>query len=883
MNGKSTLAIEDFSSIQTYTKRVQRRLITPATDPDTGKETTTTVQFNYRVNSLSISIIHPGGGYPTYVGTVRVEPDGNVAYSVGRTNKLHYKLDNWRMNVEETAELADELKMYDFPRALALSAADWTLFSDLDQFRQGLRDDKENVFPFWTPDDESPDRIKKYVCLQHRIIEPNGRKRYLYYTHFSDGKWRVAEPEGFHRIYGLGEAHADIATRGPVFRKIFVHEGAKAARGAYRKVKAGYGEEMLPLWPGEAIDKLPVEWFKYMKESVHIGWCGGVEYTEQVDLNEIVRLAERCGAKQIIFVADADGRPTPDNHNEVGLEAAQKLSVELSKLTFDDSELKVGVLNLSKFGFSGGWDFADPMPADKVREGHWLGHPPAQMFERFEHATHWITVTNDDGEDVQVSVLNDKFVKRFLFMNDGNRIIDMDKPDTLMGLTAFEFTYSNFFDRPKGCIDMMKRAGIRLLSGYKFMVSDERAFYDKGGIYLNSYIETRPDATPCTEKDIQPFLSHMQHTVPDEQERNTLMNFIATVLIHPDRMFGKALVLHGKQQGTGKSLVHHLINRFFGGQYVKQGDMNNLINGKSNDFLINSFLVYTDEISMGSRNELYEVLKQLITSREVRSNIKYQPETVHEFKAKLFFTSNSSSPLFVEREDRRFIVCTASDEVMPQDLVDQVVAFYENPVALGKLRYWMQENWRDGREMDKFGTYLSEGQRMPETESRRLIIERSVPDWAQVVERMMYVLKPDECFLARDLNQWLKEKKLCNPGMRSDTMCDTLDKVTDGEGGQRFFFSPRGREAKKIKINDSSQVFILKNAEAVDMIIAAAEAYGYKSKKIFDRGGFTIVPPEGLEARLKALDGFMSTSLTEEEILKRIWGGAGDPDGMKKM
>ena len=175
------------------------------------------------------------------------------------------------------------------------------------------------------------------------------------------------------------------------------------------------------------------------------------------------------------------------------------------------------------------------------------------------------------------------------------------------------------------------------------------------------------------EGDVEPFLALVRHifTGAEEASLRWFLRWLAYPLQHPGVKLFTSVVLHGIRHGTGKSLLGYTIGRIYGKNFteIRQGDLH----GNFNEWAENKQLVLGDDVAGGDKRHDAEILKTMITQRELRVNVKFLPSYVVPDCINYIFTSNHPDAFFIEDDDRRFFV----HEVLVGPLSEEFYVAYD--------------------------------------------------------------------------------------------------------------------------------------------------------------------------------------------------------------
>lgn len=170
---------------------------------------------------------------------------------------------------------------------------------------------------------------------------------------------------------------------------------------------------------------------------------------------------------------------------------------------------------------------------------------------------------------------------------------------------------------------------------------------------------------PCAG-DVGPFLKLVDHlfTGAPESAKNWFMQWLAYPLQHPGVKLFTAVVVHGRAQGTGKSLLGNTMSRIYGRNYTEIG--NDELKGSFNGWAARKQFILGDEITGSDRRELIEKIKRMITQPTVRVNEKNEKPYELRDCSNFLFTSNHGNSFSLEDHDRRMFIQEVLVGPMPE-------------------------------------------------------------------------------------------------------------------------------------------------------------------------------------------------------------------------
>jgi len=162
----------------------------------------------------------------------------------------------------------------------------------------------------------------------------------------------------------------------------------------------------------------------------------------------------------------------------------------------------------------------------------------------------------------------------------------------------------------------------------------------------------------------------------DEDFKKWFIQWIAYPLQHPGTKLYTSVLLHGMEQGTGKSILGYIIGKIYGDNFgvISQEDMH----GTFNEWSVNKQFLMGEELTGTDRRRDADRIKNLITREHVTVNAKFQPSYSVRDCINYLLNSNHPDAQFLEDKDRRAAVYEVNKE-------PKSAKFYKD---LGK--------WKDG-------------------------------------------------------------------------------------------------------------------------------------------------------------------------------------------
>jgi hypothetical protein len=163
------------------------------------------------------------------------------------------------------------------------------------------------------------------------------------------------------------------------------------------------------------------------------------------------------------------------------------------------------------------------------------------------------------------------------------------------------------------------------------------------------------------------FLRLIDHifTGATADERLWFLRWLAYPLQHPGTKLFTTCLIHGVDQGTGKSLVGYTLGAIYGKNFqeIKQENLE----GGFTDWAENKQFILADDVTGNDSRPQAGTLKTLVTQKTMRINIKYVPAFSVPDCVNYLFTSNQPDAFFLEDKDRRSFIWEATAPPMNEE------------------------------------------------------------------------------------------------------------------------------------------------------------------------------------------------------------------------
>jgi len=178
-------------------------------------------------------------------------------------------------------------------------------------------------------------------------------------------------------------------------------------------------------------------------------------------------------------------------------------------------------------------------------------------------------------------------------------------------------------------------------------------FYEDGGLAVNTYY---PPHVSMLDGDAEPFLNHLAKLLPDNNDREILLSYMAACVQHKGVKFQWAPLIQGAP-GNGKTLLTRVVRYAVGRKFShmpKAGDLDNKFNG----WLADKILIGVEDIYVPDhRAEIIEALKPMITGGDgLEIQFKGADQITVDICANFMLNSNHKDALRKDENERRFAV-----------------------------------------------------------------------------------------------------------------------------------------------------------------------------------------------------------------------------------
>jgi hypothetical protein len=269
------------------------------------------------------------------------------------------------------------------------------------------------------------------------------------------------------------------------------------------------------------------------------------------------------------------------------------------------------------------------------------------------------------------------------------------------------------------CFDENRQAmGAHALAGITYAAGESVLVTREGQVYGNRWADARP--TPVAG-DITLWLDHLHHMIPDEREREHMLDVIAHKVQRPDIKINHA-ILHIGRQGSGKDSLYEPFLWAVGGA---RSSRRNVAIVRNEEVQSQWGYNYESEIMVFEELRQTEAKDRRALENQLKPVIAAPPEFIsvnrkgmHPYQAlnRMFVLafSNERVPLSLPSEDRRWFVVYSEAGRMSDE-------------AGAKLWKWLDAGgcaavaaWLHARDVSSFNA----GATPPMTEAKAIMVEQ---------------------------------------------------------------------------------------------------------------------------------------------------------------
>jgi hypothetical protein len=629
-----------------------------------------------------------GGGYWRELATISIDEKGEVKC----WGTVKPPTDQQRKAI------ADEFAKVDFPKSID------AFLRHAQTFAASL-----NGKPF-TFKDETGEKVK---FIEQRILRKDGEKQCIYWSFWSDGKWRMMKPDGLLPLYGLEH----VKKGGP----LMIHEGPKAAEYVQRLKSDPDLEDELLAHP------LGAELRRYN----HLGWASGAHNVHGTDWGPLKRSSSRK-----VLICDNDGP---------GILAATKISrilgCRLAAVRFDNND------------FPAAFDLAEKWPA---HEKWWKGKRyVGPRLEDLAVPATWATDKIKTGERGQpANRMRSGFGDEWIAVTSPSVFASRSRPHVLLDLDEFNSVVRPFSDA-KDTASLLRAYLPSQVSHVDYLPAEEPGVVVYDGVrVLNTFRPSDIRPYKGKEYDPEPFLDFMRHLIPDDGDRHKVLRWCATLIARPGVRMRYSVLLISETQGVGKGTLADAILAPLVGRWNCSTPDEDEMNSQFNSWAAHKRLAIVNEIYADRNPRIYDKLKTYISDDTIKANEKFLKSYTMRNYLHMVACSNSMNALRVAMGDRRWLIPRVTEQT-------------RDPAEWRKLQAWIAADgleiirrWADDY-VEEYEPVATEDH-APSTNAKVEVIVENLTDGCRLAHdlaRIVLQRKEKTIVAAFDVHEWVAQHR----------------------------------------------------------------------------------------------------------------------------
>lgn len=259
--------------------------------------------------------------------------------------------------------------------------------------------------------------------------------------------------------------------------------------------------------------------------------------------------------------------------------------------------------------------------------------------------------------------------EQVVYINDPGLVL---KRATMQKIAPGAFTqhayaavnYAERIVKADGSVSLKKTSAAGGWLKWPLRLEAERMTYNPGD---GEFVENKTDRAPlyniwpgwgCQPKkgDVAPFLALVDHLFrhAEPAAKQWFLCWCAYPLQYPGVKLFSSVLMYGIRHGTGKSLIGYTLGMIYGKNFTELGSAD--LHANFNEWAEAKQFVMGDDVTGSNKRQDNDMLKRMITQKELRVNTKFVPSYVVPDRINYLFTSNHPDAFFLEDDDRRFFI-----------------------------------------------------------------------------------------------------------------------------------------------------------------------------------------------------------------------------------
>lgn len=636
---------------------------------------------------------------------------------------------------EERGAITAQVVLAQWPRSIVATKA------NVKQLHQQIIGSSEALFEFPTQDGDG------FLFIQQRVQQADGGKHDLPWSYWSDGRWRMMEPDGKLPLCGLDRINTGLP--------LMLHEGAKKAKHVRQLLEQ---PRLLAAHP----------WGADLARFSHLGWPGGAFRARDVDWSPIKQLPKW---QRLVLVADHD-YPGESAVPEI----SRLLQREVSALRFDSR-------------FPENFDLADQFPASLWQKERYRGPSLELCLQPVTWATRVVHVDKKGRPSI---VLRDDFVATWYYSVNPAKFIPRNNTSLRYDAEEFNALVAPFSDA-KDTATLLREEWPAQAATTVYEPGQPAGLINVDGKHsINIY---RPSSIMPCEGDVTLWEDFLKHLIPVEGDRKEVKRWCATLIALPGVRIRFGLLLISQAQGVGKgTLGEKILAPLVGAHNCSFPSAQQLTESDFNSWRVHKRLTVVHELYDGETSKPYNRLKSAISDDYSDFHEKHEkPRTDQNNWIHVLACSNSTKPLKLANDDRRWEVPKVTEEKQPLKYWQELNEWLVAGRGLEAIAYWAAEY------VKVEGNAVQTGESAPTTQSKKETIHAARSDGEKLVYALGMTLakkRPEALMRLDETRLWLaamksRDGKYGGDGSKYLETPETISRVLHECGlktsGKKFF------------------------------------------------------------------------------------------------
>lgn len=317
------------------------------------------------------------------------------------------------------------------------------------------------------------------------------------------------------------------------------------------------------------------------------------------------------------------------------------------------------------------------MLATAAATGRTLRDPAKEYLGPFDQLTHFDACFYDNATGLIYSLSKNTVFDRGRFdVNYGGHLFILDPTSQKTTASAWEAFTGSRVNEPL------------IVDGLCFRPECEPGELVRDGnrVYANSYV---PHEVVAIAGDVGPFLDHLAKLFPNDNDREIILSYLASMAQNPGVKFQWWPVIQGCE-GNGKTFLIAIMTYIMGQQYTHLPNVHKMAkNGAAfNKWIYRKLFIGVEEIALQHRRDFLEEFKVVITNDRIEIEGKGADQFTGDNRVNGILCTNHRDGVPITRDTRRYAVFYTPQQ-SAEDLIrdGMTEAYFVGP---GGLLTWLR-------------------------------------------------------------------------------------------------------------------------------------------------------------------------------------------------